>query len=178
MSAGTTSLMRRGVLAAATTMALSGALTAPVSSEPIAPERPTAAAAPMDAVIGRWTGEGRLGFKEGKFENVKCRVTYLRTDQPGGLKQNIRCASASGNIEVLSQLQQQGTAISGQWTETVRNMNGELSGQLTPTGFRVEIKGADLSANMDIMVRGTRQLVEIQFHNTTLVGLSLMLIKG
>lgn len=147
----------------------------PLAAEPAVPQAPTAS---LDQLVGRWTGEGRLGFAENKFENVKCRVTYLRTETPGALKQNIRCASASGNIEVLSELQQDGTALSGKWTETVRNMNGELTGQITPTGFRVEIKGNDLQANMDIMARGPRQLVEIQFHSSTLVGLSLMLTKG
>ena len=147
----------------------------PVAAEPATPAAPTAS---LDQLVGRWTGEGRLGFAEAKFEHVKCRVTYLRTETPGQLKQNIRCASASGNIEVLSELQQNGAELTGHWTETVRNMNGELTGQITPTGFRVEIKGSDLQANMDIMARGERQLVEIQFHNSTLVGLSLMLVKG
>lgn len=155
-------------------MAGLGSLAATLQAEPMTPNAPPT----LDALVGRWTGEGRLGFAEQKFENVKCRVTYLRTDQPGQLKQNIRCASASGNIEVLSELQQNGTALSGKWTETVRNMSGDLEGQVTPTGFRVEIKGADLQANMDIIARGPRQLVEIQFHNSTLVGLSLMLVKG
>lgn len=144
-------------------------------AEPATPPAPTMS---LDQLVGRWTGEGRLGFAENKFENVKCRVTYLRTEQPGALKQNIRCASASGNIEVLSELQQTGAELTGKWTETVRNMSGELAGQITPTGFRVEIKGADLNAHMDIMARGPRQLVEIQFNGGTLVGLSLMLIKG
>jgi hypothetical protein len=144
-------------------------------AEPAVPQAPTTA---LDQLVGRWTGEGRLGFSEGKFENVKCRVTYLRTETAGQLKQNIRCASASGNIEVLSELLQNGAQLTGKWTETVRNMNGELTGEVTPSGFRVEIKGADLQANMDIMARGTRQLVEIQFHGSTLVGLSLMLVKG
>lgn len=143
-------------------------------AEPATPPAPLT----LDTLVGRWTGEGRLGFAESKFENVKCRVTYLRTEQTGQLKQNIRCASASGNIEVLSELQQSGVELTGKWVETVRNMNGELAGQVTPTGFRVEIKGTDLNAHMDIMVRGTRQLVEIQFNNSTLVGLSLMLVKG
>lgn len=147
----------------------------PATAEPATPQAPTAS---LDQLVGRWTGEGRLGFAESKFENVKCRVTYLRTETPGQLKQNIRCASASGNIEVLSELQQNGAELTGKWTETVRNMNGELSGQITPTGFRVEIKGADLQAHMDIIARGGKQLVEIQFNNSTLVGLSLMLVKG
>lgn len=145
-----------------------------LQAEPITPGAPPT----LDALVGRWTGQGRLGFAEQKFENVKCRVTYLRTPQPGQLKQNIRCASASGNIEVLSELQQDGTTLRGKWTETVRNMSGDLEGQVTPTGFRVAIKGTDLQANMDIIARGPRQLVEIQFHNSTLVGLSLMLVKG
>jgi hypothetical protein len=162
-------------LAAAACLALV-ALCGPAFAENAPPQKPDLP--PMDAVVGRWTGEGRLGFSEGKFESVKCRVTYLRTEQRGQLKQNIRCASASGNIEVLSELMQSGTTLSGHWKETVRNMEGELSGQLTPAGFRVEIKGADLSANMDIMVRGSRQMVEIQFHNSTLIGLTLMLVKG
>jgi len=150
-------------------------LSQPLAAEPAVHEAPTAS---LDQLVGRWTGEGRLGFAENKFENVKCRVTYLRTETAGQLKQNIRCASASGNIEVLSELQQTGSDLTGKWTETVRNMNGDLAGQVTPTGFRVEIKGSDLHANMDIMARGPRQLVEIQFHNSTLVGLSLMLVKG
>lgn len=146
-----------------------------VMAEPAIPQAPTTT---LDQLVGRWTGEGRLGFAESKFENVKCRVTYLRTETPGQLKQNIRCASASGNIEVLSELQQNGAELTGHWTETVRNMSGELTGQITPTGFRVEIKGADLNAHMDIIAKGARQLVEIQFNNSTLVGLSLMLAKG
>lgn len=152
------------------------AMVGPALAENAPPQKPDVP--PMDAVVGRWTGDGRLGFSEGKFENVKCRVTYLRTEQPGQLKQNIRCASASGSIEVLSELVQTGTTLSGRWKETVRNMEGDLAGQVTPTGFRVEIKGADLSANMDIMIRGARQMVEIQFHNSTLIGLTLMLVKG
>lgn len=147
-----------------------------VAAEPATPQPPPAAS--LDQLVGRWSGEGRLGFAESKFENVKCRVTYLRTETPGQLKQNIRCASASGNIEVLSELQQTGSELTGKWTETVRNMSGELTGQVTPAGFRVEIKGTDLQANMDIMARGPKQMVEIQFHNSTLIGLSLMLVKG
>ena len=142
------------------------------------PATPSAPPASLDQLVGRWTGYGRLGFAEAKFENVKCRVTYLRTEVPGQLKQNIRCASASGNIEVLSELQQTGAELSGKWTETVRNMSGELAGQVTPNGFKVEIKGTDLQAHMDIIAKGGRQLVEIQFNNSTLVGLSLMLVKG
>ncbi len=147
-------------------------LTSPAQSKPAEP------VASLDSLLGRWTGRGRLGFSKDNFENVSCRVTYRTTDVPNHLKQTIRCASASGKIEVFSELYQNGMELSGSWKETMHNMSGDLAGQVTPTGFRVEIKGSDLKANMDIMVRGERQLVEIQFHDSTMVGLSLMLTKG
>src|SRR5512137_1756509 len=53
---------------------------------------------------GRWAGEGRLGFKDGKAESVTCRATYFAATDAPGLKQTIRCASASGKIELKSRL--------------------------------------------------------------------------
>ena len=36
----------------------------------------------------------------------------------------------------------------------------------------------DLAANMDVIVKANRQIVEIQFFNSSLIGLSLVLTKG
>lgn len=165
-------VIRLGVGLACLIFAAWTAFSTPVQSKPTEP------VASLDTLLGRWTGQGRLGFSKDKFENVTCRVTYRTTDVPNHLKQTIRCASASGKIEVFSELYQNGLEISGSWKETMHNMSGDLAGQITPAGFRVEIKGTDLKANMDIMVRGTRQLVEIQFHDSTMIGLSMMLTKG
>jgi hypothetical protein len=57
-------------------------------------------------------------------------------------------------------------------------MSGELEGAVTPHGFKVAVKGTDLSANMDIIVHGTRQIIETQFNNSALVGLTLILTKA
>ncbi|MCH9764422.1 MAG: hypothetical protein K0U34_00300, partial [Alphaproteobacteria bacterium] len=32
---------------------------------------------PFAQLPGRWVGEGRLGFKSGDVENIKCRATYF-----------------------------------------------------------------------------------------------------
>ena len=71
--------------------------------------------------------------------------------------------------------------LSGEWTETVYNVTGDLDGEVTPRGYRVTVKGTNgttLSANMDIIVRDKKQIVEIQFFSETLIGLTLMLNKG
>ena len=127
---------------------------------------------------GRWTGEGRLGFKDGKVETVTCRATYFATKEAPGLKQSIRCASPSGKIELKSALSEQNGLLSGIWSEEIYNLSGELSGKVTDRGLVVKVKGQNLDANMDVIVKDNLQIVEIQFHNTSLVGITLLLKRS
>ena len=144
--------------------------------------RPTPAAAEPASVFeqlaGRWVGEGRLGTRGGTTEAVKCRVTYILTGGPDQLKQTIRCAAQGGSVEVQSTVSHASGALSGTWKELIRDLGGELTGQVTANGFHVAIKSLDLSASMHIIVKDARQIVEIQFHNSTLIGLTLVLAKG
>ena len=133
---------------------------------------------PFDKLVGRWVGEGRLGVRDNATEQVKCRVTYLLPGPSDQLQQTIRCATASGSIEVRSTVAHSAGTLSGTWTELERKMHGELTGTVTPRGFRVNIKGEDLQANMDIVVLGAKQVIEIQFINSSLIGLTLILDKG
>lgn len=130
---------------------------------------------------GRWTGEGRIGFKDGKVETVSCRATYFVAEDGVNLTQNIRCASASGKIEVKSQVAEKDGQLTGTWNELIYNMTGELTGQVTKAGFLVNVRGtgeSDLNATMDILVKDTKQLVEIHFNSSTLLGLTLVLGKS
>jgi hypothetical protein len=135
-------------------------------------------ASPFDRLVGRWVGEGRLGVRNNATEQVKCRVTYILARPSGELQQTIRCASGSGSIEVRSTVSHNAGALTGTWTELVRNMRGELTGTVTPRGFRVHVKGEGLTANMDIVILGAKQVIEIQFIDSALIGLTLILEKG
>ena len=109
---------------------------------------------------------------------MKCRATYFLSDNGVELTQNIRCASASGNVEVKSAIKHNGDALSGTWNELIYNLGGDLSGQVTPNGFRISVRGEGLTANMEVIVREGKQIIEIQFFSNTLVGLTLVLSKG
>lgn len=137
----------------------------------------SAAQWPPSEFLGRWTGEGRLGFKDGKFESVTCRVTYI-AEEAVKLKQTVRCATSGAKIEVLSTITETAGALSGTWTETVYDMKGDISGKRTDQGFRVQVTSDRLAANMDLLLIDDTQLVEIQFHDSTLLGLTLKLKKG
>jgi len=127
---------------------------------------------------GRWTGEGRLGVKDNPPETVKCRATYLKGEMADELKQTIRCATAGGAIEVVSNVRHASGKLDGHWKETMHNIEGDLEGVVTPKGFRIQVKGGELAANMDIIAQDDRQIVEIQFFNSALTGLTLVLKKG
>lgn len=132
----------------------------------------------LASLPGRWTGEGRLGFKDGKAETVTCRATYFAASDAPGLKQTIRCASPSGKIELKSRLEDKDGVLTGEWSEEIYNLKGELQGKTTERGLIVTVKGDDLDANMDVIVKDNRQIVEIQFHNTSLIGLTLVLTRS
>jgi hypothetical protein len=133
---------------------------------------------PFEPLVGRWVGEGRLGVRGNATEQVKCRVTYLRLAPGDRLKQTIRCASAGGNVEVRSLVSHAGGALTGSWQELVRNMSGSLSGAVTPRGFRIAVRGESLNANMNIILANSKQVIEIQFIDSSLIGLTLVLEKG
>jgi hypothetical protein len=134
---------------------------------------------PFERLAGRWVGEGRLGLRDSPTEKVKCRVTYFHSRaERDQLKQTIRCASAGGSVEVRSLVTHAAGVLSGTWTELVRNMQGELQGTVTPRGFRVAVTGKTLRANMDIALVGAKQVIEIQFFDSALIGLTLVLEKG
>ena len=139
---------------------------------------PALDASPFDNVLGRWVGEGRLGTREGTTEDVKCRVTYLLPQPAAALKQTIRCASASGSIEIQSSVAYAAGRLAGTWRELSRDMGGDLTGTVTPRGFHVMVRGDSLRASMDIVVNGNKQIIEVQFMNGALLGLTLVLERG
>jgi hypothetical protein len=148
----------------------------------LASQNPALAAAedasPFDKLAGRWVGEGRLGIKDAATEAVKCRVTYFVQEGGNQLRQSIRCASQSGSIEIASTVTHAGGSLTGSWKELTREWSGDLTGTVNPNGFKVAVRGENLSANMDIIVKGARQIIEIQFMNSSLIGLTLVLTKG
>jgi hypothetical protein len=144
----------------------------------VAHEARAVTASPFAPLLGRWSGIGMIGYKASPAEKIKCRATYLLTDTEDELKQTIRCATAGGAVEIVSNVKETAGKLSGHWKETIHNFEGDLIGDVTPKGFHVVIQGTDVTANMDIDVRNDKQAVEIQFTNSSLIGMTLVMTKG
>lgn len=153
-------------------------LTAVWSWQAIPAQSATQEADAFRPLLGWWTGKGRLGFSNGKTEDVRCRATYRRTETGNGVRQALRCATASGSIEVKSTVVRQGEELTGTWSETKYNFNGEVTGKIIPRGFRVAVSGSGLKANMTVLVRDERHVVEIQFIESSLIGLTMIFSRS
>ncbi|MCB1528257.1 MAG: hypothetical protein KDJ45_11200 [Hyphomicrobiaceae bacterium] len=132
----------------------------------------------LESLSGWWSGTGYIGFHGGQRETVQCRATYRQGEEAGSSTQSVRCATASGRVEIESHIIPDGEEIRGTWRERKYNVAGDLEGKFVPRGFRVVVKGEDISANMTVLLHKQQQVVEVQFFNSKLIGMTLILKRG
>ena len=159
-------MTRSGILnAGLVTMALAVAA-APAQSAMISPFR---------AMAGTWSGGGTLSMANGEQERLRCRASYSVGGGGEELSLNLRCASASYNFDLTSNVQDRGGAISGEWTEASRNASGSIFGRAAGDHIEASARGQNFSANLSLTTRGGRQTVSIRPQGGDITGVSLAL---
>jgi hypothetical protein len=95
------------------------------------------------------------------------------------MQQSLRCASDSYRFDLSSDVTAQGGQISGSWSESSRNMNGQIAGTARPGQFNVIVTSPSFSANLTMTTRGDRQSVDISAPpGGQLTGVSIVLARG
>jgi len=141
---------------------------------------PAISAAPMSpfrAMAGSWSGGGILSMADGQQERIRCRAAYNVAGSGDQLRLNLRCASDSYNFDLASDVQYEGGAISGQWSEASRNAAGTLSGRATGDHVEAAAQGPNFSANLSLTTRGNRQTVSIRPSGGDIRAVSLELAR-
>jgi hypothetical protein len=133
------------------------------------------AAGPFTAMAGSWSGGGMLNTSDGAQEPLRCRASYDVGGSGAQLHLNLRCASASYNFDLASDVQYRGGAISGEWSEASRNASGTLSGRAVGDRIEASASGQSFSAGLSLTTRGSRQTVSIRPQGTNITGVSLAL---
>jgi hypothetical protein len=154
-------LTRTALLLASLSLPGGAALAAPVS--------------PFVAMAGTWSGGGVLHTSDGQQEQLRCRAAYDVAGSGEQLRLNLRCASASYNFDLASEVEYRGGAISGSWSEASRNASGTLSGRAAGDHVEAAARGDSFSANLSLTTRGGRQTVSIQPQGTNVTSVSLAL---
>src|ERR1700693_571648 len=87
-----------------------------------------AQSSPFAGFSGVWSGNGKVSLSDGSSERIRCRATYAVDGTGRALQQTLRCASDSYKFDLSSNVTSDGNNISGRWSETSRNIVGNLQG--------------------------------------------------
>ena len=123
------------------------------------------AGGPFAGMAGVWSGAGTVTLDDGSTERIRCRATYAVGAGGNGLQQTLTCASDSYKFNLSSNVEARGPAISGTWTETSRNINGNIEGRSSPGVIQVTAAAPGFTAHLSLTTRGNRQSVVIRAEN-------------
>lgn len=133
---------------------------------------PGKAAEAFDALKGGWSGGGSASFASGEREKLRCTARY----SGGGtsLVLNLRCASASAQINLTGTLDAVGNKVAGDWNESNFGLSGEARGTTSGGSVRLRI-GGGATGVLTLNVAGNRHTVALSTQGTSLTGVNVSL---
>jgi len=117
---------------------------------------------PFAGMAGNWSGGGTVILDDGSTERIRCRASYAVGAGGNGLNQSLTCASDSYRFELRSNVVAERGALSGTWSETTRNVSGNLEGHGSNGNFQVVASSPGFTANIALTTRGNKQSVQIK----------------
>jgi hypothetical protein len=120
------------------------------------------AGGPFAGMAGVWSGGGTVTLDDGSTERIRCRATYAVGAGGSGLQQTLTCASDSYRFNLTSNVMAQGSAVSGTWAESSRNIQGSIEGRSGPGVIQVVANAPGFSANISLRTSGNKQSVVIR----------------
>ena len=118
---------------------------------------------PFAGMAGSWHGGGTVTLDDGSKERLRCRATY---SVPGGsMSMVLTCASDAYKFDLRAEVVAQGSEVSGTWSETSRNVGGNLAGRGGGGNFQVLATAAGFNANISLRTTGNKQAITIRADN-------------
>jgi hypothetical protein len=126
---------------------------------------------------GAWSGTGTISLSDGAKERIRCKASYVVGRGDARLQQSLRCASDSYRFDLTSDVTSQGERISGNWSETNRNIFGNLQGTAGGGQIEVFVEANGFAANLSLRTNGTKQTVQISSKGE-IRGVNITMTKG
>jgi hypothetical protein len=118
---------------------------------------PALAEQSFDNVAGSWSGSGSMKPKDGPRERVRCKVDYNVKNAGQSVKMNVRCASDAYKMDLSANIDQDGTALSGNWFESQYRQGGKVSGQNVNGLIEAKVESNTIIALLTVRTKANRQ---------------------
>jgi hypothetical protein len=132
---------------------------------------------PFAGFDGAWSGNGTVSLSDGSSERLRCRAVYQVDGSGLVLKQTLRCASDSYKFDLSSDVTSHGDHITGNWSETNRNVSGSLLGTAGNGKIDVKVESAAFNATLTLRTTGNKQTVQISSQGD-IRGVSITMVKS
>jgi hypothetical protein len=132
---------------------------------------------PFAGFDGAWSGNGTVSLSDGSTERLRCRAVYQVDDTGLVLKQTLRCASDSYKFDLASDVTSHGDHITGNWSETNRNISGSLLGTAGSGKIDVTVESPGFTASLTLRTSGNKQTVQITSKGD-IRGVSITMVKS
>lgn len=132
---------------------------------------------PFAGFGGAWFGSGTVALSDGSIERIRCKADYKISGSGLGLKQKLRCASDSYKFDLTSDVVSNGNRISGNWSESSRNIFGSLQGTAGGGEIEVFVQANGFAASLTLRTDGRRQTVQISSKGE-IKRVHLTMVKG
>jgi hypothetical protein len=134
---------------------------------------PSRAESPFDGLRGSWSGGGTVSMTDGGRERIRCGASY----SPSGpnLQMTLRCASDSYKVNLTGQITSSGSKITGRWSETSRQLSGDLSGTARPGIIQASATSPTFTAALNVRTTGSNQSITIQAPGTPVSNVAIAL---
>ena len=137
----------------------------------------TAAAGPIEDLVGYWSGTGTIVLADSEKERVKCVAVYKVGQGGTAIKQTLRCATADYSINAKADLTIKDGQVAGTWEEQTYSATGQVSGRYTGSSFNLSIQGANFSAGMEVGLSSCKQSIQIRPKGLEIRRISMSLSK-
>jgi hypothetical protein len=111
-------------------------------------------------MAGTWSGPGTVTLDDGSSERIRCRATYKVNGNT--MEMALTCASDSYRFNLQAAVVAAAGQVSGSWSETSRNVGGNIQGRGANGSFQVVAEAAGFNANISLRTAGSKQHITMK----------------
>src|SRR3979411_2116241 len=131
----------------------------------------------FDNVAGSWSGSGSMKPSDGPRERVRCKVDYIVKNASQSVKMNVRCASDAYKMDLSANIDQNGSALSGNWFESQYRQGGKVSGQNVDGLIEAKVESDTIIALLTVRTKGNRQSFVMESPGAWISQVSIELVR-
>ncbi len=115
----------------------------------------------VQAMAGRWSGNGLMTLTSGSAEPFKCVMTNAPSADGLQMKQNLRCRGEQNSFDAVTFLSIDGPNVTGRWQDNIYSLDGTVRGTTTTEGMNLLLDGRFFQAQLIVVSSGCQQTVRV-----------------